>query len=618
MKTRKILAAAVSLAIAATAVAGLAACGVSNDSGDGGHVHSFDETKWSTSEKGHWHPATCGHDFALGDYADHTMVSGECTVCHYQSGSTNPGDGGSTVPDDPNVPDDPILEDSPMWFKRDSENSEAQNLEIVNDLGGASGAHYRVTVDLAAGEAFYFYLDNGDGSEPDYESFKLQYITTNGNYFKTVGDYGNLAANGGGTYQFDIYVGTESDLAASRTAHIDVTVIVGGDIGGGGDTPTGDVVLAYSVDGTWATTEKAEFTLQQEDYEGVHYSLELELTQGTQFYLYENVSESETKYCNHGQLAMGNDIFDASEANEFGTKNFIVRETKSYTFDFYNGTIVDGNSQPAHFDAKVTGSDEGGGGGTVTPGDGQSITVHYHNTNSWTTIGVYSYIGQPGQTGSVELLGGWPGAKTGIQDEGDGWVSYTFNAPEGHVGTDLYILFNNGLKDGAAQTGDILVTYAECWIAKDDSVHESKDAALAAEGTVTEVTYTFYFYNAKGWSDVNIYTYGCYQLPWGTVSMTTATDLGEKWYQYSFTAPESKIKGKELSVIIYNPKNQDAQRVSIGDTSVSDSGSPITMDSNTYYISGAGNGKWSTTKDGISTVALYAMLPVVGKFYLGA
>ena len=176
----------------------------------------------------------------------------------------------------------------------------------------------------------------------------------------------------------------------------------------------------------------------------------------------------------------------------------------------------------------------------------------------------------------------------------------------------------------AAQTRPVTLTFRGSRETKDDSVHATKEAALAAEGTVQELTYTFYFYNTKGWSDVRIWTWGAFVTPgeWSSAPvMQNASEIGANWYKYSFKAYASQVQGKGVSVIVFNGAN-DTQRVTIGNTTgtdpVADSGPQITITGTEYYISGAGNGQWSTTKDDISTVALYAMLPVVDKAYLGA
>ena len=75
----------------------------SSAAGTSGHVHTFDESKWSTSETQHWHPATCEHtnqkgsaaahsfaDFSDADHVNRTATCSQpgvkyekCSVCGY-------------------------------------------------------------------------------------------------------------------------------------------------------------------------------------------------------------------------------------------------------------------------------------------------------------------------------------------------------------------------------------------------------------------------------------------------------------------------------------------------------------------------------------------------------
>ena len=49
-----------------------------------GHEHTFSEEEWESDETGHWHPATCAHTQAKGDFAVHGFDDvGTCLTCNY-------------------------------------------------------------------------------------------------------------------------------------------------------------------------------------------------------------------------------------------------------------------------------------------------------------------------------------------------------------------------------------------------------------------------------------------------------------------------------------------------------------------------------------------------------
>ncbi len=485
MKAKRLFAAVLSMAIAASAVAGLAACGTETQYLD----------TWTTSAEGHWHASVDNPDI-IGDYGDHTFKDGKCTVCEYPDPNYNPGGG-----------------------------------------------------------------DGGDGGSGD-----------------TGGGGGSDIGGGGGGSSDEELIGTE-DLGIRLIC----------------ESRGWDADPAYFVqDSEWG-------------YDGAHYQLIINLNSGDQFCIAETLSTDSEVWYNYGNeyFKFSQGIF-TEQASDVGGSNFVVVSDGSYTFDFYVGTKIDGNEEHAHIDAKITGTDLdlGGGGGDVGGGDHSTwdtLTIHYHNAKDWANPYAYSW-----ETGyETKFLGNWPG--TPATAESDGWVKITYQVDPAARGS-LMIIFNDGKENGADQTGDIDIsgiTNNEAWIAKDESVHATQAEALAAEGTAQETTYTFYFYNAGGWGTVKIWTWGAFATAgaWSDApTMEAATELGNGWFKYTYTGYASKVEGKSLSVIVFNGSN-DSQRVTIGNTSgqdaVADSGDPITITATTYYISGAQNGKYSTTKEDI-------------------
>ena len=57
-----------------------AVCGYVKPTEPAPHKHTFDNAKWESDEKNHWHPSTCGHNI-VKDIAPHNYKDGACTVC---------------------------------------------------------------------------------------------------------------------------------------------------------------------------------------------------------------------------------------------------------------------------------------------------------------------------------------------------------------------------------------------------------------------------------------------------------------------------------------------------------------------------------------------------------
>ncbi len=515
MKAKKMLAVFVSMAIAATAIAGLAGCGKKNNGGSGGGEggsgstevcdgtnHTFDTNTWANNDSGHWHPATCEHDWALGDFAAHKFKDGSCEVCGWPDPNADSGSG-----------DDETHKFATGWTSDTN-----YHWHICEN-------HPNDTTDVS-GKAAHFDEDNNGECD-------------------------------------------ECHAAVSKTDDpIESTL----------------VVLAYTTDAWASTTEKGFYEIT-ETYDGQHFSLEIELTEGTEFYLYEDLSKTEPDdngntrtWYNYGQLASGNQLFDQSAASEgYGTVNFVVRATKSYTFDFYIGTSYGGEPESPHFDAYVTGTQPGGGGGDVGGGEAdwtQQITLHYHNINNWSTVSVYSWENGYG----TEFLGGYPGKGDTVVSESNSWVKITYNVHPGSIG-NLCVIFNNGIvgtENGEQKTIDILLTTEnlgsnyEAWISgSNNGVYSSQSAAETADSQgLVAALIGGNWDGASGWSEK-------------AMQEDTSYTGGQK-----FTITVDLVTGQELYFHLTN------------------SNWPKTISNGSNYFGGGGNNNLTVNEGGNYTFTL--------------
>lgn len=97
------------------------------------------------------------------------------------------------------------------------------------------------------------------------------------------------------------------------------------------------------------------------------------------------------------------------------------------------------------------------------------ITIHYYNSNKWSTVNIYAYIND----GEVVYTDGWPGST--MNDDGNGWWSYTFSKSKLNGANIIQILFNNGgsaQEPGSNEPG--YQVYGEVWI-KDKKLYSSED-----------------------------------------------------------------------------------------------------------------------------------------------
>ncbi len=127
-------------------------------------------------------------------------------------------------------------------------------------------------------------------------------------------------------------------------------------------------------------------------------------------------------------------------------------DTYEIPFEEIQGYQLDADNYPADTYGTFTGSDK-----TITFKyknlDTTSITVHYYNSNSWSTVRCYAYT-----DGGDEPNGKWASA-TKMTSEGSGW--YTCTVPA----TSAYVMFHNGgssQEPGQGESGYLAT--GEVWI----------------------------------------------------------------------------------------------------------------------------------------------------------
>lgn len=134
--------------------------------------------------------------------------------------------------------------------------------------------------------------------------------------------------------------------------------------------------------------------------------------------------------------------------------SYHLKEGDTYEFPFeeIQGYQLDADNYPADTYGTFTGSDK-----TITFKyknlDTTSITVHYYNSNSWSTVRCYAYT-----DGGDEPNGKWASA-TKMTSEGSGW--YTCTVPA----TSAYVMFHNGgssQEPGQGESGYLAT--GEVWI----------------------------------------------------------------------------------------------------------------------------------------------------------
>ena len=145
MKAKKFFAVALSLAIAATAAIGIAACGGKDDDG---HVHNYSE--WGQSETEHW--KYCKDDNTINEKSrgEHNFVGDTCSECGYTKG------GSSVTPADPDLDtrDLYVLGAGIGTLKSANWTNALSSIKLDKELDENKNTVYTVELELYFGDEF--------------------------------------------------------------------------------------------------------------------------------------------------------------------------------------------------------------------------------------------------------------------------------------------------------------------------------------------------------------------------------------------------------------------------------------------------------------------------------
>ncbi len=587
------------------------------------HEHVADtEAGWQHDAVGHWHKCTHEGCTEKVDYATHTYDddSTTCSVCEYEKPTVDPTD----------------TPDTRAWHlvgkgkgSLKGNNWNAGGTEVAAKFTKDANANvFSLTATLYQGDAFKIL------GGANWESAQLNYdnVTVGQNLFtRGTGDAeGNLIVTADGEYIIKVFTFIDN---TDQVNYIEIT-------------KTDTVVTAkpenYSMYIVGTINEDAPNTWEDNfnndtkltsDSHGV-WTITLEITEQMYVTTWGNGQDG-SAYIKVKNDVYGEDYGDNGGNIKLSAGKYIITFTESdgkVTVTPWHEHVADTEAGWQHnadghwykcthegCDEKVNYATHDFASGTCVCGATEdeevddTIIVHYHNTkrNISNPITIYVYYGG----GNTQPLGNWPGKSGMVTDEGEGWICATFTVPKGIVGTDLYIIFNDGKSDGANQTGDILITAKEVWVNVNEVAFESKEAALAGEEVEPTKTYTFYFYNAKGWSKIGIHIWGDIGNitgGWNTSFMEKDTELGGNWYKFTYGIyDDTDWTGKKINVIIFN-STSDSNRITVGDSDT-DHGTPITIPGTDLYFHGDKNQQWFTSADaalGTASSALVAMLPV--------
>ncbi len=115
----------------------------------------------------------------------------------------------------------------------------------------------------------------------------------------------------------------------------------------------------------------------------------------------------------------------------------------------------------------------------------EPITVHYYNKNNWSGLTLYAYgNGLRNNSETKELAGAWPGAA--MQDDGDGWWSYTIpsEALDGVRGVRVIAASGNA-QDPLAGNEGFLVS-GEVWI-NDGVMKDNHEKEIVSTGKINVI-----------------------------------------------------------------------------------------------------------------------------------
>ena len=159
---------------------------------------------------------------------------------------------------------------------------------------------------------------------------------------------------------------------------------------------------------------------------------------------------------------------------------------------------------------------------------GKSVTIHFNNSQNWTTVNGYVW-----NAATNQFIGtSWPGAKISKNADNGAWYDLKLS---GITATNIGVIFNNGSK----QTGDIKINGitdgGEYWCNYTEQYTTGTGSSVAPAGWNTNDTprdVIIHFKNTKNWSSVYGYTWCGDSYPTGVWSGTklTADASNPGWY----------------------------------------------------------------------------------------
>lgn len=142
--------------------------------------------------------------------------------------------------------------------------------------------------------------------------------------------------------------------------------------------------------------------------------------------------------------------------------------------------------------------------GWVVPKVTYDVTVHYYNSEGWTSLNAYGWdaVGN-------NFMGAWPGTAITASAEKNVWYDITLEDLE--AGDYGFIFNGNG-----GQTGDLTITAGsginEYWFAGKDTTPYTEEPSVEAK----EYNITVHYYNKNNWSTVS--AYGGEGTNWSAIS----------------------------------------------------------------------------------------------------
>lgn len=190
------------------------------------------------------------------------------------------------------------------------------------------------------------------------------------------------------------------------------------------------------------------------------------------------------------------------------------------------------------------------GDAEASVGIANETVVYFLNSKDWEQVGAYVYgVGEP--------LGPWPGKNPEPAEEmGDKWMQMAVPAlPAFNV-----IFFN---KDAQEERAELQIPNKDTiYVTGSNEVYGSKEAAELSEGLgdASKLTEVF-FYNNRGWGDINGYVYvedgdsaSTLGAGWPGKAATPATELGDNWW--SFLVPREATADTAFKIIFNDGVNQ--------------------------------------------------------------